>query len=689
MFERNIEETIATLRKGTIEGADSITSRQIFASAMPPALKRLFEADIDIWVREEKERLLESPHFHYDDPEVQEFFEHIGESARDYAVFSAAEYDAALEKNVILLFNYVCRPQWTLVKYLFAEREHAATDNILEALRSFWHYEYYGIILREYFDKKNLSVINVKKFTELIEHIDAEVVRNFDSRKIAHLSEPLYDLFSMGNPSDELLAPIEALSIFYDDKNLGTIVERLDQEKKNHEMMSLHDLVMLISEADFSLGVDISTIVSEQLSRKGSMKPERNVTAGEDFDLPQVGRFGEEEVHHGDLGSEHDALDFIISDEEEGVIVLEDDNITRTLDDADEAELPVPDEHPMNETSEDEYGFSAPADLPEVSEPGEDAADDEASSFMDESILRQDAIVNVSPDVMTEEESVSAAEALVEESLPDIFLQDDEEQPREHYLGSKDEIPDITLEELGSIRFSDDDEEESLLSEIEESALDTYMPGTSVEAGMELDITGETVKAEAATDEDIDWEKEAEGMEDIDLNDLGPTENRISDSLPATDDPFRQDDQLKPAEELLGQLDLDDFDTAPVTKPARQYDIPIIEDETPLPQSHRVATLEKEDEEIEDAVSVEKVIQEFGDLNQLLPAGDRKKYAKKLFGKNEDAFNRAMQVLNGKSTWRQASEYIDELFIKYDVDMYSRLAVKFTDDIYKRYASKK
>ena len=71
MFERNIEETIAFLRKETIEGADTITSRQIFASSMPAAITRMFETDIDIWVREEKERLLHSPHFRYDEEEMK------------------------------------------------------------------------------------------------------------------------------------------------------------------------------------------------------------------------------------------------------------------------------------------------------------------------------------------------------------------------------------------------------------------------------------------------------------------------------------------------------------------------------------------------------------------------------------------------------------------------------------------
>ena len=102
-------------------------------------------------------------------------------------------------------------------------------------LSSFWHYEYYQIILREYFDKKKLSVINVKKFTELIEHIDLEVVRNFDSRKTGHLAKPLSSCSTLVQIRKNRTAPIEALSIFYDDKNLTSIVERLDHEKQNHE----------------------------------------------------------------------------------------------------------------------------------------------------------------------------------------------------------------------------------------------------------------------------------------------------------------------------------------------------------------------------------------------------------------------------------------------------------------------
>lgn len=689
MFERNIEETIAFLHKETIEGADSITSRQIFASSMPLALKRMFEVDIDIWVREESERLLQSPHFRYDESEVQVLFEQITEKARDYGLFTAAEYHAALDKNVKLLFNYVCRPQWTLVKYLFAEREHAATDDILSALKTFWHYEYYQIILREYFEKKKLSVINVKKFTELIEHIDLEVVRNYDSRKTAHLSEPLFELFNITVVSEEALAPIEALSIFYDDKNLGSIVERLDHQKQSHELMTLHDLVLLVGDADFALGVDISTIVNEQFNQQGIMKPERNVTAGQDFDVPSLTGESEDELHHGDLGHENDALDFIISDEEEGVIVQEGDHIMRTMDE----ERLSQDEFTVTDFPTDGGIETAHEIAEEVSVDEYDANnEDETYTFTEESILNLETELDSTADYSRSVDSGAATTQENEDAVPDLYLNDDEIQPTPNYLMAKDEIPDISLEEFEAINFSLEDEDSTPASESVD-VIDPYMTSAVIEelAG-EDSVLDDVPDTKLTSGDEIDWDKEAEetiDMGDVNLDDVDRDEASISDLLPRNEDPFKQDVQLKPAEELLGLLDLDDDDSTPAVKRSRQYDIPIIEDESPLPQSLRSQNPEHEEEAPENAASTEEVIREFGDLTQLLPVADKKKYSKKLFGKNEDAFARALQVLNGKSTWRQASEYIDELFIKYDVDMYSRLAVKFTDDIYKRYAKKK
>lgn len=712
MFERNIEDTIAYLRRETIGDAETITSRQIFASSIPPALGRMFEADIEALVTTEKERLLQSPRFRYEDDDVLALFDRIGDRAREHAVYEAPDYLAALEKNVKLLFNYVCRPQWTLVRYLFADREHASTDDILDALRVFWFYEYYPIILKEYFTQKGITVIHVRKFTELLERIDQEVVRSLDSRKTAHLTEPIYELFNIGSSAETLLAPIEALSIFFDDKNLSSVVERLDQEKHVRERLTLHDLVMIIGEDDYTLGMDISTIVNEQLGQKGGMTPERTATAAQDFGVPEIPEYDQQGVHHGDLGHEHDALDFIISEEEQGVIMQERDNIRIHLgnetddsvalgdlvleEDDDVAEYPEAVD-PAVEEDEDELPRLEDGDIGmEV-----DEDDDAASDLTAESILALEEQLAATP---IEEAPASEFEnppLTAIDELPDIVLGEEELRPTQQFLQSKDVIPDITLDEIEAIELSleqDDIHTDSYrttaLDDLDVSddglAIDSADSELLEDAG-EPDIP-ESTDADASVpdrredtlDMDIDWEKEAEEL-DIDAIDAGV--EKSLDALSSNEIAGGRADELQPAEDLLRDLDLDgDFGSQDSNQGPRQ-NISAFDPDNSRAASHAamVETMEEE----EPSPATEKIIQEYGDLRQLLPDSDKKKYVRKLFQKNDEAFTHALNVLNGKASWRQASEYIDELFMKFDVDMYSRLAVKFTDDIYKRYANRK
>ena len=672
MFERKIEETIAHFRNETIAEAASISSRQIFDSEMPSALKRMFEVDLEMLVAEEKKRLLASPRFRYDEEEALALVERMGEKAREAAVFSAGEFEEALEKNVKLLFNYVCRPQWTLRKYLFTDREHAATDEIVDALRVFWHYEYFPLILREYFEQKRLTVINARKFTDLIERIDHEVVRNFDSRKTAHLTEPLFDLFNIGMESDEPSIPVEALSMFYDDKNLSSIVERLDQEKALRERITMHELVMLIGEADYTIGLDISTIINEQL-QKGGMKKERDATAGQDFDIPRMSEYDVDGVHHGDLGHEDDALDFVISEEEQGVIMQDDDHIHAPLegdlDDDVEIEnvlieedelLPEPDEE-MEEELGTVYAFTTSEDLDDETDglAMEGDVEEEEQDFTSRSILnietdlQEDEFLPAEDGEEVElagdwradgetEESGASAISDDRDNLPDIVLADEQDQPTKQYMESKDIIPDISLDEIESVELEDGSYDGDLHAE------DPYKttPLDDIEDMGSLDDDGASATAgqTGSGEEEIDWEKEAEDMEDLDLGDVEEEPEKISDSLPPAEKDLLTQQELPGAEELLSQLDLDEMDEAPAKKEGGRapFDIPVVEED--LPPAPR--SVEPEPAEEEPAVSVEQVIQEFGDLNQLIPDADKKKYMRKLFQKNEEAFTRAMQVLN-------------------------------------------
>jgi hypothetical protein len=65
-----------------------------------------------------------------------------------------------------------------------------------------------------------------------------------------------------------------------------------------------------------------------------------------------------------------------------------------------------------------------------------------------------------------------------------------------------------------------------------------------------------------------------------------------------------------------------------------------------------------------------------------------RKVLKKVFNRDRDAFDDAMRRLAAVDSWRQASQVLDEVFIRYDVDPYSRTALRFTDSIYTRFIPK-
>ncbi len=73
------------------------------------------------------------------------------------------------------------------------------------------------------------------------------------------------------------------------------------------------------------------------------------------------------------------------------------------------------------------------------------------------------------------------------------------------------------------------------------------------------------------------------------------------------------------------------------------------------------------------------------DLNLLFDEKTREKFIKKIFKKDFEKFNRAIEKLNSIETWKEASAFIDTIFIENEIDPYSDEAVEFTDLIYRRY----
>ncbi len=73
------------------------------------------------------------------------------------------------------------------------------------------------------------------------------------------------------------------------------------------------------------------------------------------------------------------------------------------------------------------------------------------------------------------------------------------------------------------------------------------------------------------------------------------------------------------------------------------------------------------------------------DLNLFFDEKTREKFIKKIFKRDADKFYSAIEKLNEIDNWKEASAFIDSIFVQNDIDPYSDEAVEFTDLVYRRY----
>jgi hypothetical protein len=75
-------------------------------------------------------------------------------------------------------------------------------------------------------------------------------------------------------------------------------------------------------------------------------------------------------------------------------------------------------------------------------------------------------------------------------------------------------------------------------------------------------------------------------------------------------------------------------------------------------------------------------------IEQLMNDNERKRFVKKIFGQDENAYTTALHALASAATWKQASKYLDEIFIHHDVDPYSSDAERFVDIVFDHFHPK-
>ncbi len=244
IFESEIENIIRSVRSRTIGESDSITLGELLATNIHTGIKAYFRAEVEKLLQREREKEVRSKKFPYSLPEVMRLQEQIDLHLQHRYEFDQKDFDALLDEAVHFQFNYLCRPQFTLMNFLFENRRRIPTAEIERKLQYCVDYTYYREIIRRYIVDHGLTKITYEEFQSLLEKIDYEIINRHSSWELARMLKALFAFVDAGlheprkDDGDPKL-PINAAVVFFEDKKLFDMKERLEQERDKRKVLEI------------------------------------------------------------------------------------------------------------------------------------------------------------------------------------------------------------------------------------------------------------------------------------------------------------------------------------------------------------------------------------------------------------------------------------------------------------------
>lgn len=244
IFEAEIESIINVVRVKTIGEEDGILLKKILTANIHPALKAYFKAEVEKTLLQERTSEYRSKKFSYSSPEVVSLQQRIDMLLIQNYHFSRQEYESLLDESVHFQFNYLCRPQWTLLNFIVGEQRKVASATIETRLHYCVDYKYFPEIIKRYIVEHGLAEVTYEEFKSLLEKIDREVIAQHTSLELAYMPRALFDFVESGKMEpmidvEQQTLPINAAIVFFDDKHLNDVRIRLEFERDRNKVFQI------------------------------------------------------------------------------------------------------------------------------------------------------------------------------------------------------------------------------------------------------------------------------------------------------------------------------------------------------------------------------------------------------------------------------------------------------------------
>ncbi len=269
MFELELENIQKIAINNTIGNSSSIALKTILESNIPNSIKSFFRGEVEWFLSKERHGEYRSKKFNYQQGDVRLLQQQMDILLVYHYTFSREEYLTVLDKCVHFLFNYLCRPQWTLESFLFEEKNELTFNELSHKFRYCSDYPYYWTILDKYLTGKNKILLGRDEAIHLLKKIDAEIINTHAADEMAKMTIPFYEFIgfvhqnSLNGGRGDL--PTKALVYFFEDKKLPNVARHLaNLREQGKQSLSYEELIYALKESftqkSFSIAEEIAQV---------------------------------------------------------------------------------------------------------------------------------------------------------------------------------------------------------------------------------------------------------------------------------------------------------------------------------------------------------------------------------------------------------------------------------------------
>ncbi len=268
MFEQELENIQKITIDNTIGAGSRIAVKTILESSIPSNVKNFFRAEAEWLLYKERQADRKQSKFDYQQHDVKLLQEQMDILLVYHYSFTREEFLRVLDTCAHFLFNYLCRPQWTLESYLFEEKNSLTIRETAQKFRYCSDFPYYWTILEKYISEKGIVSLERDETARLLRRIDAEIVNTHSADAMAKMTLPLYEFVGFvhqqslsGGRGD---VPTRALMYFFEDKRLLNVVQHLTAlREKNKQSLLYQELVEALKDSFTQKSFSVSDEVAQ------------------------------------------------------------------------------------------------------------------------------------------------------------------------------------------------------------------------------------------------------------------------------------------------------------------------------------------------------------------------------------------------------------------------------------------